>query len=165
MATRNWNRLDYIFKLMVIIALSIYAVILLRDIVIPLAFAVFLSMVLLPIVKRIERRTGTTLAVTIVVVGGMIVFGLLGWLLVNQIIGLANDLPNLQDRADKFPERHQRPDVDRVENRSGRAQPDGERFSEERKRVSRCVPGDDQQHAGYRRPDTHLHVPAAHLPG
>jgi putative heme transporter len=102
MATRSWNRLDYIFKLMVIIALSIYAVILLRDIVIPLAFAVFLSMVLLPIVKRIERRTGTTLAVTIVVVGGMVVFGLLGWLLVNQIISLVNDLPNLQDRADKF---------------------------------------------------------------
>jgi predicted PurR-regulated permease PerM len=102
MAARSWNRLDYIFKMMVIIGLSILAIILCRDIVIPLAFAVFLSLVLNPIVKRIERRTGTTLAVTIVVVGGMIVFGLLGWLLVNQIINLVNDLPNLQARADKF---------------------------------------------------------------
>lgn len=102
MATRTWNRLDYIFKLMIIVALTIYAVILLRDIVIPLLFAIFLSMVLLPIVKRIERRTGTILAVSIVVVGGTILFGLLTWLLVNQIIGLVNDLPNLQDRADKF---------------------------------------------------------------
>lgn len=99
---RSWNRLDYIFKLMVIIALTIYGIILSRDIVIPLAFAVFLSVVLLPVVKKIERRTGTILAVTIVVLGGVIILGLLSWLLVNQIIGLVNDLPNLQERADKF---------------------------------------------------------------
>jgi len=102
MATKTWNRLDYIFKLMVILALSVYAIILLRDIVIPMAFAIFLATVLLPIVKKIERKTGMTLAVTIVVLGGTILFGLLTWLLVNQIIGLVNDLPNLQDRADKF---------------------------------------------------------------
>ena len=99
---RSWNRLDYIFKLMVIIALTIYGIILCRDIVIPLAFAIFLSVVLLPVVKNLERKTGTVLAVTIVVVGGVIIFGLFGWLLVNQIIGLVNDLPNLQERADKF---------------------------------------------------------------
>ena len=98
----TWNRLDYIFKVMVITALSIYGVILCRDIVIPLAFAVFLSLVMLPVVKWIERRTGTIAAVTIVVVGGGLLFGFLGWLLVNQIIGLVNDLPNLQERADKF---------------------------------------------------------------
>ena len=102
MATRTWNRLDYIFKLMVILALAIYGTILLRDIVIPLAFAIFLALVLLPVVKKIERRTGTTLAVTIVVVGGTILFGLLTWLLINQIIGLVNDLPNLQERANTF---------------------------------------------------------------
>ena len=102
MATRTWNRLDYIFKLMVILALAIYGTILLRDIVIPLAFAIFLALVLLPVVKKIEKRTGTTLAVTIVVVGGTILFGLLTWLLINQIIGLVNDLPNLQERANTF---------------------------------------------------------------
>lgn len=99
---RTWNRLDYIFKVMVITALSIYGIILCRDIVIPIAFAIFLSLVLLPVVKWIERRTGTIAAVTIVVVGGTILFGFLTWLLVNQIIGLVNDLPNLQERADKF---------------------------------------------------------------
>ncbi len=102
MAIKSFNRLDYIYKLMVITGLTILGVILCRDLVIPLAFAVFLSMVLLPIVKRIERKTGTTFAVTIVVVGGMIVFGLLGWLLVKQIIYLINDLPNLEARTDKF---------------------------------------------------------------
>lgn len=102
MLTRTWNRLDYVFKLMVIVALSVYGIILLRDIVIPLAFAIFLAMVLLPVVKKIERKTGKVLAVTIVVLGGTILFGVLTWLLVTQVIGLVNDLPNLQDRADKF---------------------------------------------------------------
>lgn len=101
MATRTWNRLDYTFKVMVITALSVYAVILLRDIVIPLAFAMFLSMVLLPVVNKIERRTGTTFAVAIVVIGGTILFGLMMWLLVSQIISLVNDLPSLQERANK----------------------------------------------------------------
>ncbi len=102
MASRSWNRLDYIYKLLVIVGLSILGIILCRDIVIPLAFGIFFSIILLPMVKRIERRTGTTLAVTIVVVGGMVVFGLLGWLLVNQVVNLVNDLPNLQARTDKF---------------------------------------------------------------
>lgn len=99
---RSWNRLDYIFKLMVITTLAIYGIILCRDIVIPLAFAIFLSFVLLPVVKAIEKKTGTTFAVIIVVVGGVIIFGVLTWMLVNQIIGLVNDLPSLQARADKF---------------------------------------------------------------
>jgi predicted PurR-regulated permease PerM len=102
MSAPTWNRLDYIFKVMVITALSIYAIILCRDIVIPLAFAIFLTVVLLPVVNRLERKTGTILAVTIVVVGGTILFAFFLWLLINQVIGLVNDLPNLQERADKF---------------------------------------------------------------
>lgn len=102
MPSTSWNRLDYIFKVMVITGLTILTIILLRDIVIPLAFAVFLSVVALPVVKKIERRTGPTVAVSLVVIGGIIILGLLSWLLVNQIISLANDLPNLQDRANRF---------------------------------------------------------------
>jgi predicted PurR-regulated permease PerM len=102
MESTSWNRLDYVFKVMVITGLTVVTVILLRDIVIPLAFGIFFAVVMLPLVKRIERRTGRTFAVTIVVVGGMIALGLLGWLLINQIIYLVNDLPNLQDRTNRF---------------------------------------------------------------
>lgn len=102
MAKEKFDRLGYIYKLLVVIALTITAVILCRDIVIPLAFAGFLSIVLLPIVKRIERRTGPTLAVTIVVVGGIIAFGLFGWILVQQVINLVNDLPNIETRLATF---------------------------------------------------------------
>jgi predicted PurR-regulated permease PerM len=99
MNTRYFDRLDYIYKMLVIIALVITATILLRDLVIPLAFAGLLSVVMLPAVKKIEKKTGPTWAIIIVLVGGLAVFGFLGWLLVNQVINLANDLPNLESKA------------------------------------------------------------------
>ena len=102
MVTKSFDRLGYVYKLMVIIALSITAIILCRDIVIPFAFAAFLSVVMLPLVKRIERKTGLTLAVTITLVGTIIILGLLGWLLVDQIISLINDLPNLEAKFTQF---------------------------------------------------------------
>jgi putative heme transporter len=104
MAKQHFDRLGYIYKLLVVIALVITAMILCRDIVIPLAFAAFLSIVLLPLVKRIEKRTGPTLAVTIVLITGIVVFGFLGYLLVNQVINLVNDLPNLESKMEAFEE-------------------------------------------------------------
>jgi predicted PurR-regulated permease PerM len=99
---KSFDRLDYIYKVLVIIGLVVTATILCRDIVIPLAFAGILSLVMLPLVKRIERKTGTTWAVVIVLLGSTIVFAVLGWLLVNQIINLVNDLPNLETKTDDF---------------------------------------------------------------
>jgi putative heme transporter len=100
MTSKPFDRLDYIYKLFVVIALLITATILCRDIVIPVAFAILFSVVMLPVIKRLERKTGTTWAILIVLVGGIIVFGFLGWLLVKQVMGLAQDMPNLQSRAD-----------------------------------------------------------------
>jgi predicted PurR-regulated permease PerM len=103
MAVRSrFDWLGYIYKLMVVSALTITFVILCRDIIIPFAFAAFLAVLVLPLVKRLERKTGLTWAVTIILIGSIIVFGLLGWLLVNQIINLANDLPNLTNKFEQF---------------------------------------------------------------
>ena len=46
---KPFDRLDYIYKLTIVIALSIAATILATDIVVPLAFAAFLSVVMLPL--------------------------------------------------------------------------------------------------------------------
>jgi putative heme transporter len=100
----KFDKLGYIYKLMVIVALAITAVVLCRDIVVPLAFAAFLSVVMLPLVRRLEKKMGLTLAVTITLVTTIIVLGLLGWVLVHQIVGLANDLPNIQTKFDSFVE-------------------------------------------------------------
>ncbi|HYC86027.1 MAG TPA: AI-2E family transporter [Chryseosolibacter sp.] len=104
MSKKPFDRLDYIFKLLIVMALSITAIILCRDIVIPLAFAGLISTVMLPAVKRIEKKTGQTWAVLIVLIGGIVVFGFLGWLMVNQMINLVNDLPNIESKLDAFRE-------------------------------------------------------------
>ena len=104
MAQRKFDRLSYVYRLMIVVALTITAIVLCRDIVVPLAFAAFLSIVMLPIVKRIEKKTGLTLAVTITLVGTIVILGFLGWVLVHQIVGLANDLPNLETKFYSFVE-------------------------------------------------------------
>lgn len=91
------DRLDYVYKLLVVIALTITAVILAKDLVVPMAFAGFLAVVMLPVVKRMEsRKMGTALSISIVLAATMVVMGLMIWLIVNQVVGLLNDLPNLQ---------------------------------------------------------------------
>jgi predicted PurR-regulated permease PerM len=102
MTIKKFDRLDYVYKVLIIIALLITAAILCRDIIIPVSFAAIFSVVMLPLVKRIEKKTGTTWAVVIVLLGSMVIFGFLGWLLVNQIINLVNDLPNLESKTDQF---------------------------------------------------------------
>ncbi|WP_276374010.1 AI-2E family transporter [Chryseolinea sp. H1M3-3] len=100
---KPFDRLDYTYKLLVVIALSITAAILARDIVVPLAFAGFLSIVMLPIIKKLERRKiGTALSITIVLAITIILLGLLIWLIVNQVVGLINDLPNLQAKLENY---------------------------------------------------------------
>jgi len=95
--------LDYTYKLLVVTALSITAIILARDIVVPLAFAAFLSVVMLPLIKKMEdRKIRTTISITLVLVGTMVSVGLIIWLIVDQVVGLLNDLPNLQAKFENF---------------------------------------------------------------
>jgi putative heme transporter len=100
---RPFDRLDYIYKLAVVIALTITATMLASDIVIPIAFAGLLSIVMLPLVKKLEdRRIPSALAITLVLLTTMIVMGLFIWLIVGQIVALVNDLPNLQAKFETF---------------------------------------------------------------
>jgi predicted PurR-regulated permease PerM len=100
---KPFDRLDYIYKVLVVTALLIAAAILASDLVVPLAFAAFLAIVMLPIVKKLEKRgLGTALSITIVLVGTVIIMSLLMWIVIDQIVGLVNDLPNLQAKLVLF---------------------------------------------------------------
>lgn len=100
---RPFDRLDYTYKLFVVIALTITATILASDIVVPMAFAAFLSIVMLPVVKKLEKRKlGTAFSITIVLVVTVVILGLLIWLVINQVAGLINDLPNLQTKFELY---------------------------------------------------------------
>lgn len=102
---RPFDRLDYIYKLLVVIALLIAAMILASDLVIPMAFAGLLSIVMLPLVKKLEeRRIPTAISITLVLLATIIVMGLFIWLIVGQVVALVNDLPNLEAKFQAFVE-------------------------------------------------------------
>src|SRR5689334_10343680 len=100
---RPFDRLDYTYKLLVVISLTITAVILARDIFIPMIFAGLLSIVMLPVVKKLEdKRVPTSLAITIVLLVTVVIFVLLLWLVISQVVNLVDDLPDLQARFENY---------------------------------------------------------------
>lgn len=97
------DRLDYTYKLFVVITLAITGIILAKEIVIPMAFGAFLAVVMLPVIKKLEdRKIGTAISITLVLLVTIISVGLLIWLIVDQVVGLLNDLPNLQAKFEAF---------------------------------------------------------------
>lgn len=105
MENKAFNRLDYTYKLFIVVALSIVALILAKDIVIPIAFAGFIAIVMLPAIKWMERKKfNTILAISLMLLGFTIALVLLGWLIIDQIVALVNDLPDIQTRLELFTE-------------------------------------------------------------
>lgn len=95
---KTFNRLDYIYKLFAIIALSITAAILAKDIVIPILISAFLSVILLPVVNRLQKKLSLTLSVIIVLVFTLLVFVGAIWIIGDQLSRLVQDLPNLESK-------------------------------------------------------------------
>lgn len=90
--------LDHIYKLLVILAISVLGIVLMRSIIIPLAFAALFALVLNPIAKRIERKTGRILSITIVLVTALVLLGLVIWFIVGQLKDLVLSLPGLETK-------------------------------------------------------------------
>jgi len=94
------SRLDSIYKIMVVLAIGILGLILVRDIVLPIVFAAIFSVVLTPIAKKVELKTGRVLSIVIVLIGAFTLMGLLTWFVIAQISSLVDSLPNLESRYD-----------------------------------------------------------------
>lgn len=96
--SKPFNRLDYIYKLFAITALSITAAILVRDIVIPILISAFLSVILLPIVNWLQKKLSLTLSVIIVLFFTLLIFAGAVWIIGDQLTRLVQDLPNLENK-------------------------------------------------------------------
>ncbi len=92
------RQLDQIYKLLVIIAITVTGIVLMRSIIIPLAFAALFAIVLNPVAKRIERRTGTVFSITIVLFGSLFLLGLTVWLIIGQLKDLVLSLPGIEEK-------------------------------------------------------------------
>ena len=85
------SRLVILASVCVVVAALYFA----RELLVPLALAVLLSFVLAPLVKMIERRGLPCVpSVMLVVVLAFALLGAVGWLVTNQLLELANGLPN-----------------------------------------------------------------------
>lgn len=96
--SKPFDRLDYIYKLFMIIALTILATVFAADIVIPLLISAFLAIVLLPLVKWFERKLSLTLSVTIVLILSCVIFIGIMWIIGAQLTNLISDLPDLESK-------------------------------------------------------------------
>ena len=83
---------------MVVIAIGIYGLVLVRDIVLPIAFAAIFTVVLTPIAKKIETRTGRILSIILVLIGALTAMGLITWFIIEQLASLVANLPNLETK-------------------------------------------------------------------
>jgi putative heme transporter len=98
METLNTQRLDQIFKSLAIIALVITALILTKDIILPISFAALFSVVLLPLAKRIENKTGRIFSIIITLLCTILVLALFSWFVISQLTSLISSLPDLENR-------------------------------------------------------------------
>jgi predicted PurR-regulated permease PerM len=87
---------------MVVSALCIVAAILAHDIIVPLLISAFLSIILLPLVNRLEKKMSLTIAVTLVLIVTFVLFAGTLWLIGSQLASLVKDLPDLESRFLSF---------------------------------------------------------------
>lgn len=90
--------LDRIYKSLMILALVVTGLILMSNIVIPLAFAALFAVVLNPFVARLEQRLGRIAALVVVLLATFVVISLLMWFIINQLTGLVASLPGLEEQ-------------------------------------------------------------------
>ncbi|MFZ2905087.1 MAG: AI-2E family transporter [Cyclobacteriaceae bacterium] len=96
--SKPFNRLDYIYKLSVIIALMIVAAWVASDIIIPILISAFLSVILLPAVNWLEKKLSLTVSVIIVLFFTFLIFSGILWLIGDQLTQLVKDLPDLESK-------------------------------------------------------------------
>ncbi len=90
--------LDRLYKSLVVMAIAIAALILTKDIVMPIAFAALFSVVLLPLAKRFEKKTSRIISITLVLLIAFLVMGLLFWFVIAQLASLTESLPDLEGK-------------------------------------------------------------------
>ena len=93
-------KLDRIYKSLVVLALVITGLILTKDIVMPIAFAALFAMVLLPLVRRLEKRTGRVISIILILLFAFLAMTLISWFVIAQVTTLAESLPDFISEHD-----------------------------------------------------------------
>ena len=97
MATRHTKQPEYSLVTMISLILVVTVLAVASEVLIPIALAVLLTFLLAPLCDRLERlRLGRVPSVMAVTVLSFVIIGVIGWIVVGQIIDLAGQLPYYQ---------------------------------------------------------------------
>jgi predicted PurR-regulated permease PerM len=93
-AILNWERALVVLTGTVVGVVIVAALYWAQIVFIPLALAIFMTFLLTPAVRSLQRRgLGRIPSVTVVVLFAALLLGALSWLVASQVTGLLNDLP------------------------------------------------------------------------
>jgi predicted PurR-regulated permease PerM len=95
---KHFDRLDYIYKLFVVVALGITGAVLASDIVIPILISAFLAILLIPIVNWLQKKLSLTMSVILVIIFSILTFTGIVWIIGDQLARLIQDLPDLENK-------------------------------------------------------------------
>ncbi|MBS1949886.1 MAG: Uncharacterized UPF0118 membrane protein [Cytophagales bacterium] len=90
--------LDRAFKLLVVLTIVIAALILTKDILVPIVFAALFSVVLLPIAKRLEKKIGRIFSIIIVLLIALLTVAIISWFVISQLTSLVQSLPGIEEK-------------------------------------------------------------------
>ncbi|HTH56440.1 MAG TPA: AI-2E family transporter [Cyclobacteriaceae bacterium] len=95
-------KLDGIFKTLIIFVIVITGAVLLKDITVPIVFAALFSVMMLPIVKRLQKKVGRISAILIVLSASLMLIALMMWFVISQLASLVASLPDLEEKFTAF---------------------------------------------------------------
>jgi len=91
-------KLKVVYQYLVVLALTIAFLVLSKDILMPMAFAVLFSVVLLPVVKFFGKKMGEIAAISLTLFCVLILMLMIGWFVISQLSSLAASLPDLEQK-------------------------------------------------------------------
>jgi len=95
-------KFDRIFKALIILVIVITGAVLLKDIAVPIVFAALFSVIILPFVKRLQRKMGRIFSILIVLTACLLIIALVMWFVISQLASLVASLPDLEEKISAF---------------------------------------------------------------
>lgn len=96
------SRLDRIFKTLIILVLITTGAVLLKDMAVPIVFAALFSVIMLPLVKRLQKRVGRIFSIIVVLIASLLLIALVMWFVISQLASLVASLPDLEEKLSNF---------------------------------------------------------------
>jgi len=92
----SFAKLDRIYRVLIILVIVVAAAVVLKDIAVPIVFAALFSVIMLPLVKRLQKKVGRISAILIVISASLLFIALLMWFVISQLASLVASLPDLE---------------------------------------------------------------------